>query len=101
VNDIHVPGWPTIYQYAAAHRCSRCGAGAGEDCIAPRYSARRRRENQYRVLSGGVPDTKPICHAPRIDAASRHYARDVGKAPWFEDREPGRCYCTIDPCPLK
>lgn len=34
-------------------------------------------------------------HASRMDAGAAHYRRDVGRAPWEEDRVPGTSYGTI------
>lgn len=76
------PAWPTTDQYALARRCPRCHTAAGQECTWKQPRGRR-------------------FHLARVDAGVRHYRRDVGAAPWREDREPGRCYCTIDPCPME
>ncbi len=68
--------WPSSEEYMLAHRCTRCGAAIGQPCNAP-----------------NKPDHP--WHAPRQDAAIRHYRRDVGRAPWSEDREPGRRYDSL------
>jgi hypothetical protein len=34
-------------------------------------------------------------HAARQDAGMRHYRRDVGNAPWPEEREPGGRYDSL------
>lgn len=68
--------WPTVDQYALHHRCYHCKACPGEPCRTPR----------------GVPTR---FHAPRLDAGVRHYHRDVGAAPWANERRPGRRYDSL------
>jgi hypothetical protein len=99
-SNVHM--WPTLYQYTAAHACPSCKAQPGEDCHAPRKQASRQRVNRIIEQVGGEPFLSKLTlqHAERVHAGMRHYDRDIGKAPWTEDRKPGRCYCTLDPCPL-
>jgi hypothetical protein len=82
----HHDSWPSHELYTLANRCPTCKAAPGVDCNAPNRARR-----QTRLLRQ---------HLTRQDAGARHHSRDVGAAPWPEDREPGRCYCTLEPCPL-
>ena len=68
--------FPGLSVYALAHRCTTCGAAPGVPCTAP---------NKW----------PGVAHAARQDAGYRHYRRDVGKAPWPEDRVPGQRYDTL------
>lgn len=75
--------WPPIHAYALAHRCPICHAEPGQPCNAPSKNARADR-------FGG--DQVSRMHAARRDTGAAHYSRDIGNAPWAEDREPGpRC----------
>jgi len=67
--------WPSIEQYALAHRCPRCKANPGEPCI--------------------IRPGRGTIHQPRQDAGIRHYDRDVVRAPEQEDRVPGQRYDTL------
>jgi len=75
--DIMTTPWPTPDEYTLAHRCARCGAEPGVRCVS---------QNARTVEFG---------HARRQDAGIRHHRRDVGNAPWIEDRVPGVSYDTI------
>ena len=88
--------WPPLHAYALAHACPTCKAGPGETCDAPRKNARAAPRAQ---ASAPLIEHNPIegMHAARQDAGARHYWRDVGNAPWPEDREPGRRYDTLGP----
>jgi hypothetical protein len=70
--------WPTIEAYGLAHRCPTCQAAPGADCVMkrPKHGARM--------------------HTTREDRGAAHYYRDIGRAPWPEDRMPGRRYDTLD-----
>lgn len=68
---------PPMEAYTLARRCPRCHADPGEPC-----NYRGSRSTMY-------------SHAPRITAGIRHYNRDVGRAPWPEDRESGRRYDSL------
>lgn len=84
--------------YALAHRCSTCAAEPGIPCQAPRKQAEIDGRNGIREQAGlPLMETNPLhlMHATRVSAGSRHYDRDVGAAPWPEDREPGRRYDTL------
>jgi len=69
--------WPGVEEYTIAQRCSQCGAEPGVRCIS----------NTSKTVEFG--------HARRQDSGARHYRRDVGRAPWSEDRVPGASYDTI------
>jgi hypothetical protein len=74
LSDHQSPGgplWPTTEEYALAHTCPRCKAAPGDAC----------------VIRGG-PAGRTI-HLPRQDRGVQHYYRDVGHAPWPEERVPG------------
>jgi hypothetical protein len=93
------PAFPPVHVYALAHRCTTCGAQPGSPCDAPRKQGEIDGRNSIRKQAGLPPfETDPLhlMHATRVDAGSRHYDRDVGAAPWPEDREPGRRYDTLD-----
>ncbi|WP_330342597.1 zinc finger domain-containing protein [Streptomyces sp. NBC_00557] len=90
--------FPPLYEYVLAHRCTVCHAPPGTPCDAPRKQAEIDGRNEIREQTGRPPmETDPLylMHAARIDAGSRHYDRDVQRAPWPEDREPGRRYDTL------
>lgn len=90
--------WPPLHAYALAHRCSTCGAAAGAPCVVPRKQASVDRRNRALARLGrppAEPDAVELMHARRQDAGQRHYRRDVGRAPWAEDREPGRRYDSL------
>lgn len=89
---------PPFHVYALAHRCSTCGAAPGQPCDAPRKQGEIDGRNLNRAHLGQpplVPDPLHLLHAARVDAGGRHRDRDVGAAPWPEDREPGRRYDTL------
>lgn len=69
-----------IEDYIAAQTCPRCHAQPGQQC-AGAHSATYAR-------TGGS-------HLPRVDRAIAHYNRDVGNAPWPDEREAARCYSTL------
>lgn len=64
--------FPPIEDYFLAHSCPRCGAQPWTPC--------------------DVRTGRSRWHAPRMDRGINHKNRDIGKAPWVEDREPGRQY---------
>ncbi|WP_330330331.1 hypothetical protein OHS33_11715 [Streptomyces sp. NBC_00536] len=90
--------WPSLYEYALAHRCPACRAPIGTPCTAPRKQAAAARRNGLRCELGLAPcDTRnEEMHAARHDIGRRHYRRDVGNAPWPEGRIPGQRYDSLD-----
>jgi hypothetical protein len=91
--------FPSVYDYALARRCSNCGAEPGLPCEAPRKQGEIAGRNRTRAMVGQPPvefDPLHMLHAVRVDAGNRHRTRDIGAAPWPEDREPGRRYDTLD-----
>lgn len=93
------PGFPTVYEYALARRCTRCGAEPGLPCNAPRKHDEIAGRNRIRAQVGQPAiDVDPLhlLHVARVDAGSRHQDRDIAAAPWPEEREPGRRYDTLD-----
>lgn len=90
--------WPPLHAYALAHACPTCKARPGEQCNAPNKNARLKRVDALLARAGESPvEHDPIkrMHARRQDAGMRHKRRDVGNAPWAEDREPGRRYDSL------
>jgi hypothetical protein len=90
--------FPPVHVYALAHRCTTCGAEPGVPCDAPRKQAQIDGFNQIREQVGQQPfETDPLhlMHVRRVDAGNRHRDRDIGAAPWPEDRETGRRYDTL------
>ena len=67
--------WPSIEEYALAHRCPTCRAPIGVECNAPR---------------------KLGSHASRQNKGIHHYGRDVRRAPWPEYRVPGQRYDSLE-----
>ncbi|QLJ06820.1 hypothetical protein HZZ00_37975 (plasmid) [Streptomyces sp. NEAU-sy36] len=91
---------PPPHVYALAHRCTTCGAEPGVPCDAPRKEADFDNRTGARARAGrGQVEWHPsqLIHAARQDAGRRHRDRDEMKAPWPEDREPGRRYDTLGP----
>jgi hypothetical protein len=63
-------------EYTMYEKCPQCKAQPGYPCV-------RR-------------DTKDaFFHVSRGDKGNRHYNKDVGNAPWREDRIDGMCYSTL------
>jgi hypothetical protein len=92
------PGFPSHSDYVLARRCPTCGALPDVDCDTPRKHASQRRIDETRTQLGWPPvpvDRVKLQHAARIDAGIAHYRSDLSKAPWPEDREPGKNYGTI------
>ncbi|MEV6024336.1 hypothetical protein [Streptomyces sp. NPDC052036] len=91
--------FPSLYEYALARRCTRCGAEPGLPCNAPRkhdeIAARNRIRSAVRRPPVGL-NLLHLLHLVRIDAGSRHRDRDVAAAPWPEDRESEWRYDTLD-----
>lgn len=90
--------WPPLHAYALAHACPVCRAKPGEPCDAPRKNARLDRMDRTRARFGDEPmerDPAHRMHLARQDVGARHYWRDVGNAPWPEDRVPGCRYDTL------
>ncbi|OEJ21856.1 hypothetical protein AR457_39885 [Streptomyces agglomeratus] len=93
------PAFPTAYEYALAHRCPTCRAEPGSPCDAPKKNASLARMDAIRERVGEEPfEHDPLwrMHSTRQSAGSRHRSRDIGNAPWPEDRVPGRRYDTLD-----
>lgn len=90
--------FPPFVDYVMSRRCSTCGAVAWTDCTArrKRRSAEIQNENRARF---GQPPTTPnradLQHVTRQDAGAAHRSRDIGRAPWTEDRVPGTNYGTV------
>lgn len=96
MSDIPFP--PPLHAYALAHRCTNCGAEPGQQCNAPNKSKRLARADRIRAELGMDPfehDPTERMHAARYDAGNRHRHRDIARAPWAEDREPGRRYDSL------
>ncbi|MGW6982367.1 hypothetical protein ACWGE1_23495 [Streptomyces sp. NPDC054932] len=94
--------FPPLSEYALARRCLRCGAVPGEACNAPRKNARSARADDTGADTGkaaAADDPVNRMHAPRVDAAIRHYHRDIGRAPQPDARVPGQRYDTLHTAP--
>lgn len=90
--------WPSLYEYAMAHKCPSCQAAPGVVCNAPNKAARLARVDGIRTeLALSPVEHDPIArlHKTRQQAGARHYRRDVGNAPWADQREPGKRYDTL------
>ncbi|MBY6301002.1 hypothetical protein [Streptomyces clavuligerus] len=86
-------------EYAWHLPCPQCDADARQPCQAPRKQSRHDRLNKLLTQNGRDPIPAPeygFMHAQRTAAGVRHRARDIGAAPWREDRTPGVRYDTID-----
>ena len=66
--------FPSHDEYVLDRKCSVCKAGPGVECTIGRGKR---------------------WHVQRSDAARRHASRDLGKAPWPEEMELGKCYGTL------
>lgn len=93
--------FPPLHEYAMAKRCPVCRAEPGQDCQAPHKAAQRARAARLAAMFGVPYEEPPLSrlHKARQQAGARHYRRDVGNAPWPEDREPGRRYDTLKETP--
>lgn len=71
-----------LIDYVLSKPCPRCKAPAWQDCDAPAKRA----------------NTDPMHrqHVRRYDRGAAHYYRDVGNAPWSDERTPGTKYHSID-----
>lgn len=89
--------FPSLYRYALAHECPTCKAPPGIVCNAPRKRATQAARNGLRAELGLSPVGEPgdLLHARRHDIGTRHYRRDVGNAPWRDEREPGKRYDSL------
>lgn len=90
--------FPPFHVYALAHRCTTCGAQPGQPCNVPRKQTEIDKTNAIRAQVGQPPidpDPLRLLHTTRINAGSRHRDKDIGKAPWPEDRQPGVRYDTL------
>ncbi|WP_162688536.1 MULTISPECIES: hypothetical protein [unclassified Streptomyces] len=70
-----------------------------EECDAPRKKGELARLDRVQAglgLAPGGHDPLTAMHTSRADAGTRHYQRDVGKAPGLEERVPGRRYDSLD-----
>ena len=93
-----VTPWPSLYEYAMAHRCTKCGADPGVECDAPGKNAQLACIDGISRRAGREPvqhDPVKRLHAVRQDAGMRHKRRDVGNAPWMDERVPGQRYDTL------
>jgi hypothetical protein len=93
-----VTAFPSLYRYALAQTCPTCKATPGATCDAPRKSAKARRIEGLRSelgLSLTAPEPITLLHKTRQQAGARHYRRDIGNAPWADEREAGKRYDTL------
>lgn len=70
--------FPPLRVYALAQTCPTCAMPPNQPCL----------------LTATYSDGR-TSHLARSDVGNEHYQRDVAAAPWTEERQPGRCYCTI------
>jgi len=94
--------FPSIGDYVLSMPCPTCAAPPWVPCHAPNKIAKYRRANEVRAQLGQSPETPEVTdvsHGRRHNAGAAHRDRDIGNAPWFEDREPGKSYGTIPPRP--
>ena len=90
--------FPSLYEYAMAHECPSCCAPPGVVCNAPSKQKRLARVEGLRAELGldlAEPDLIGQLHKTRQQAGATHKRRDIGNAPWPEDREPGKRYDTL------
>jgi hypothetical protein len=90
--------FPETFAYVMAHACSRCGAQPDEVCNAPRKLAHLVGINRLRArfdLEPAEHHLLSLFHAPRVDVGQRHKGKDIGTAPWPEERIPGLRYDTL------
>lgn len=89
--------FPSLYQYAMAHACPTCMAGPGVECNAPNKTGRLDRAARLAAQLGMEIEQDPLwrLHKTRQQTGVRHKQRDIGNAPWPEDREPGKRYDTL------
>ncbi|MEU9233511.1 hypothetical protein [Streptomyces subrutilus] len=90
---------PDFSEYAWHLPCPQCDAEARQPCHAPRKQGRHDRVNRLLVQGGYDEVAAPeygFMHNQRAQAGARHRSRDIGAAPWPEDRVPGTRYDTID-----
>lgn len=71
-----------LIDYVLCKPCPTCKARAWHDCDAP---MKRSKANPVHRQ-----------HVRRQDRGAAHYYRDVGKAPWMDERTPGTKYHSID-----
>ncbi|MEU3435454.1 hypothetical protein [Streptomyces sp. NPDC006863] len=91
--------FPPLYEYAMAQECPSCAAAPGVVCNAPNKRKWTARVEALRAELGldRVTDVEPLTllHKTRQQAGASHKRRDIGNAPWPEDREPGKRYDTL------
>ncbi|MFE4205472.1 hypothetical protein ACFRSX_30940 [Streptomyces goshikiensis] len=90
---------PHVSEYAWHLPCPQCDAEARQPCHAPRKQARHDRVNRLLARGGHDEIAAPeygFMHVQRVAAGVRHRSRDIGAAPWPEERVPGARYDTID-----
>lgn len=96
--SLYATPWPPLHVYALAHRCPTCKAEPGVYCDAPRKNGRLARRDQLMAQVGLPPAAhRPIerLHAARQHLGAAHHQRDIGNAPWADEREPGRRYDSL------
>lgn len=97
--------FPPIGDYVLSKPCPKCSAPPWTPCHAPHKIATYRRRDDLNARLGQPslppPRVTDVSHSQRYKAGIAHHLRDIGKAPWPEDREPGKCYGTIPPRPAE
>jgi hypothetical protein len=91
--------FPRFDEYAWHLPCPECRAEPRQPCNAPRKQAQHDRINALLARGGRGPVAPPkygFMHLQRSKAGVRHRARDIGAAPWPEERIPGARYDTVD-----
>jgi hypothetical protein len=81
-----------------AYECPSCAAPPGALCNAPNKRRKVARVEGLRTELGlDIVTPDPICllHKTRQQAGANHKRRDIGNAPWPEDRIPGQRYDTL------
>lgn len=98
MNDNCTP-WPTIFEYAMAHRCPTCKATPGELCNAP--------SNQAKYARVFTPEYEAVfehsrwehahwqLHKTRTRQGCNQHNRDISAAPWEEERTRGIRYDSL------
>lgn len=81
VKEAQTPFFPSTDEYTIAQSCPTCHVQPFEPC-----NVKRPRNRRF--------------HFARVDRGIWHYWKDVGEAPWRDERELGKQYGSLPQAPI-